>query len=350
MTAKLYDIKEICQRLNASAASLAPELVPNLKRDGGQLRAGDLEGADGRSLCITVRGPYQGMWRDFASDDRGDMLDLIARTRTGGDKGAALKWARSWLQLDHEARPAPARPPRVNDNDAHQREGRRRAEALWWNGQPYAGSMAEEYDRGRGLFWHNTLGVYPPCARFHPAVYCVEVGHELPAMLLHITGPRGEHAAVQILWLERRQGLVTKAALAAPKKVWGSYKGNSIQVWPGAKQTLLADAEEGELAMIGEGYEDAATAALSRPEFRAIAAVGLSNMGHLFLPRQIKTVRLLMQNDPLEHPGHPGVPHPAQMMLYAAIRAHQYAGRVVELPRPPQGVKDFNDLVRRDRQ
>jgi hypothetical protein len=348
MTQTLYDIKEICQRLNASVATLAPELVPNLKRDAGQLRAGDLEGNEGRSLCVTVKGPYQGTWRDFGTDERGDMLDLIAATRCQGDKGAALKWARQWLRLDHEP-PAPARAPErpgVVAGDG----SRRRAELLWQRALPYAGSMAEEYDFGRGLYWRETLEVEPQCVRFHPAVWCAEVGATLPAMLLHITGAKGEHAAVQILWLERRGALVTKAKLAAPKKVWGHYKGNTIQVWPGAgRAPALADADESELVMLGEGYEDMATAALSCPEYRSLAAVGLGNVKHVVLPPQVKSIRLFTQNDPEEHPRHLGQAHPARLMLNAAIRAHQDAGRLVEIVRPPQGVKDLNDLVRQDR-
>lgn len=355
--AHLYEIKEIVARLAGRIGELSYQLLPNGRLEYGAWRAGDLDDGKGRSLVITLTGTHAGTWCDYGGgpEDRGDALELVARVKCGGNKSDAIKWSLDWLGLkgaSPAARPsAPlgirAAAARDEETERELKKSRARALGLWLSGAPYAASPAEAYDQGRGIEWR-TLGRYPSCLRFGRAVYCIERRIDMPALLIGISGADGSAiAACQVTWLdELPNGRVVKADLEAPKKTRGFYQGGAARLWRGASGKPLADAPQGETALIGEGYEDVATAVMARPDLRAFVAIGGSNVGSIALPPAISTVRILAQNDPYEHPDRPGELHPARRTLAAAIEKHRRAGRAVEICYPPEHVKDINDLVR----
>jgi len=104
------------QELNAalipSAETLCAQLLPGGKREGREWIAGSTQGEAGRSLKVVLDGPKAGMWKDFASDEGGDLLKLIERTKKTDPKGAA-DFARSFLGLPGFA-PNPDLPPPFN--------------------------------------------------------------------------------------------------------------------------------------------------------------------------------------------------------------------------------------------
>jgi twinkle protein len=69
------------------------------KREGAELRYGDVGGAAGKSLGVHLTGAKAGVWCDFASGDSGDLLDLWAATRCSGETGEAIRQAKDWLGL-----------------------------------------------------------------------------------------------------------------------------------------------------------------------------------------------------------------------------------------------------------
>ena len=42
---------------------------------------GDIVGAPGKSLVVELEGPKRGLWKDFAEDDGGDLIDAWAKSR-----------------------------------------------------------------------------------------------------------------------------------------------------------------------------------------------------------------------------------------------------------------------------
>ncbi|CAE6946284.1 hypothetical protein R69608_05539 [Paraburkholderia nemoris] len=89
---------EVSQRLVAEAESIASMLLPNGKREGAEWVAGSVAGEDGRSLKVRVSGNKAGVWRDFASDAGGDLIDLWAATRQISLK-EAFEQARQYLGI-----------------------------------------------------------------------------------------------------------------------------------------------------------------------------------------------------------------------------------------------------------
>ena len=80
--------------------ALVSELLPGGIREGNYFRAGSVGGEQGQSLVVWLAGPRRGRWRDHADIDvYGDLVDLIAFTKTNRDLKKAFAWAREWLGL-----------------------------------------------------------------------------------------------------------------------------------------------------------------------------------------------------------------------------------------------------------
>jgi len=56
-------------------------LFPEGKIRGRQFFIGDVQGTPGKSLVVTLDGEHRGLWKDFATDEGGDAIDLWAAAR-----------------------------------------------------------------------------------------------------------------------------------------------------------------------------------------------------------------------------------------------------------------------------
>ncbi len=72
---------EINSLLTRDAEGVASMLLPNGQRDGHEWRAGSVDGEAGKSLGVHLTGEKAGVWSDFATGERGDLLDLWAVAR-----------------------------------------------------------------------------------------------------------------------------------------------------------------------------------------------------------------------------------------------------------------------------
>lgn len=75
------EIRELVERMNEQAESIASYLLPGGKLSGREFEAGDLGGGPGRSLRVCVSGAKRGVWSDFNGGDKGDLLDLWATVK-----------------------------------------------------------------------------------------------------------------------------------------------------------------------------------------------------------------------------------------------------------------------------
>lgn len=94
-----HDIKQIAAMLGERAEDVCRWLLPGGKRMGSEWRCGSVAGDEGDSLGVNLSPGKGGVWRDFASDERGgDLIDLIMAVR-GLDKKGALAEAKGFLGL-----------------------------------------------------------------------------------------------------------------------------------------------------------------------------------------------------------------------------------------------------------
>jgi putative DNA primase/helicase len=54
-------------------------LFPHGRVTGSKFTIGDVEGNPGKSLVVELEGERRGLWKDFATDEGGDIFDLWAR-------------------------------------------------------------------------------------------------------------------------------------------------------------------------------------------------------------------------------------------------------------------------------
>lgn len=340
------DIDDIVFALKGQIRGVVAELFPGGRAQGHEFFVGSLAGEAGRSLAVHLDGPKAGVWKDFATGEAGDALDLVAQALFAGDKGKALTWAKRFTGLeagDPAALAKQRRRAKASARRAVEDEGRRRADAMriWLAAEPdIIGTPVQTYLAGRGIRLP-ILGKVPGALRYHPGLWNGESGRKWPAMVALIHNRAGA-CSVHRTWLAiDDKGVVDKAPLEEPRMTLGAYKGGSIRLWRGASGAPLAQAPAGDTAILGEGNEDGLTLAQACPEFRVLATVSVGNMADVDLPDAIGTV--ILAKDKIDHPD-PKVRLRQKKEFERAIRVHRGAGRVVRVAASPVG-KDFNDVL-----
>jgi hypothetical protein len=339
-----HEARDIAEMLTMRMDALVRALFPQGRRDGAEWRIGSLLGEPGKSLAIRITGSKKGIWKDFASGQTGDALDLVAEAMCHGDISEAIKWAKGWLGID---RYDDAQLQRVREDARRDAEKRAQSEQkytdanrfiaqrMWLHGgHNILATPIAAYLAGRSIDL-NLLPRLPRALRYSSECYSSETGQRYPAMLACVNGPDGKQTAVHRTYLQiHPDGRVTKAALEKAKAVLGSYAGGYIPINRGASNKRISDAPADDRLVITEGIEDALTLALAVPECRIIAAVSLSNMANLVLPEQLKLITIAADNDQ-DNPQ-------AMRGLQRAIDAFKAQGRTVRVARSAKG-KDFND-------
>jgi hypothetical protein len=341
----LIEIRELVAMLRARMPALAAELLPHGRQHGAEWRCGDLAGEPGQSLGVHLRGAKAGWWKDFASGQGGDPLDLIAEVMFRGDRAPAVRWAKGWLGLESmdpatlaKARKAAQRiaveAERQQQVDRARKQ--RAARGLWLSARPVqAGDLVARYLDQRGISLAR-LGRVPGALRCADSVLISETAAMGPAMLAAVLDGAGAQIATHRTFLD--PATATKAALTAPKKVLGEFSGGYIPIWKGADRSPLHQLPSGRRVIVAEGIEDALSVALALPAERIIAAVSLANIALLPLRPGTGPVLIAGQHDA---PGSPAAALTDSVM--ARLRARGFTvGRAL----PPAGCKDWNDYVR----
>ena len=91
---------EIAAALSTRAEDVCRRYLPRGRRQGRYWTIGDTSGAKGRSLFVRLAPPgIPGKWTDAATNEHGDLLDLI-RLHTGGTSlRHAMEEALAFLSL-----------------------------------------------------------------------------------------------------------------------------------------------------------------------------------------------------------------------------------------------------------
>lgn len=343
-----YTVSEIAVMLAERADDLARDLFPAGRREGPEWRVGGLDGAPGKSMAIHLAGHKAGVWCDFASGQGGDALSLIAESQCGGDIKEAIAWAKDWLGIHptgqsrdprgaRERRSPTPRPTPMNSG--HERSAAsKKAQARWLEARPLAaGDPVDRYLKGRGIHLRY-LGKAPGVLRYHPGLYCAEIGGPAPCMVAAINGPDGSFAAIHRTWLQvHGDGAVTKGKLQNPKKTWGTLAGGTIRLWRGVSGKRWAEAPADDTLVLTEGIEDALTLAMAQPEWRIAATVSLGNMARVVPPPAVREIVIAADND--------GGNEAAGKALRQAIVVFMERGCTVKLTFPGGGCKDFNERL-----
>lgn len=356
----MIEVSEICERLNARAASLAKQLLPNGHKSGNYWMASGIDDSgQGGSLALCLAGQAIGHWVDYgnarAGEEKGDMLDLVQLKECGGDMRAAVAWAKAELGIEDEFKPG-ARPQmsaaerarraeeararaeaREQELAGERKQKARRAKQLFLSAKPSGGTPAELYLLGRRV---PKVGEWPGSVRYHAEAYCGPLKGKRPAMVAGIFTAAGEQIGAHRTFLELRAGGWGKLQhpdLPDAKMVLGNQWGGFVPISKGASGKSMRDMPEGEPVYVTEGIEDALCVRGIKPDARIVCALNLGNVGAIVLPPAARRLILVCDRD--ENPK-------AQDQLERAIARQQARGLTVQLVMPPPGIKDINDWVR----
>lgn len=306
-------IAELSRRLADQAEAVCRTYLSNGCRSGGYWTVGDVHNTPGRSLFVRLHGERAGRWADAATDQCGDLLDLIAAT-SGLSLTEACAEATRFLSLPPLFPvPSASRAPWSSDTS------RVAARRLFDVARPITGTLAEAYLRGRGL----AIPADATALRFHPAC-CYRDGsvrQSWPALLAAVTDAAGEITGVQRTYLDPHTA--RKAPLTDPRRALGHLVGHAVR-FHAATDTLV----------VGEGIETLLALGSVLPGLPLAACLSAGCLAGLVFPPSLCRLYIACDKDP------PG--YRAAVRLRDRGRA---AGLDVRLLWP--AAKDFNDDLRR---
>ena len=282
--------RDLSVQLADRVEAVCRHYLSNGRRSGGYWIVGDTGNAKGRSLFVRLTGPTQGKgarghWQDSATDQFGDLLDLIAAREGHRRLSETLAEARRFLgQPEQTQDNGYAREPisiaRVDTSFIARR--------IWSEGLPLAGTLAEWYLTTRSL-----EPPYPAGLRFHPRLEyrCYDTGKitHHPALLAAVRDASGALRGIQRTWLAPEGG---KASLDDPRRSLGHLHGNGV--WLRHEDR---DHPSGTL-LIGEGVETVLSLRDAIPAAALVAALSASHLSAFIPPSWVRHLIIARDNDP----------------------------------------------------
>jgi hypothetical protein len=282
--------RDLSAQLADRVEAVCRHYLSNGRRSGAYWIVGDTGNARGRSLFVRLTGPTQGKgakgkWQDSATDEHGDLLDLIA----------AREGHRTLKDTLAEARRFLGKPGRALDYGyARERDRKLKtdtsfiARRIWSEGLPLAGTIAERY-----LCCRSLEPPYPDDLRFHPGLEyrCYRTGEitHHPALLAAVRDASGTLKGIQRTWLAPEGG---KARLYDPRRSLGHLHGNGLWLRHDDR-----DHPSGTL-LIGEGVETVLSLRDATPGAALVAALSASHLSAFILPPWVRHLVIVRDNDP----------------------------------------------------
>jgi hypothetical protein len=322
------NVAAIADRLAENAEAVCRHYLSNGHRQGRYWLAGDVHNTPGRSLYVRLTasksGHRAGYWRDAATLENGDLLDLIAAVRGLDGLRATLDEAQRFLGLPPSAPPPSGHAVRT---PASAPGGSAEAACrLFAMSRPVAGTLAARYLRERGLAMTPDL----TALRFHPRCWYRPDADSptpasnpgaWPALIAAVTDFAGTLTGVHRTWLDLSGR--AKAPVAAPRRSLGHLLGHAVRF--GAAGDVMA---------AGEGIETVLSLRQILPALPLAAALSAAHLAAVLFPPGLRRLYVVRDNDPAGRR--------AQEVLTGRAKA---AGIEVLTLAPALG--DFNDDLRR---
>jgi len=290
--------RDLSQQLADRVEAVCRHYLSNGRRSGGYWIVGDTGNAKGRSLYVRLTGPSQGegargKWQDSATDEHGDLLDLIAAREGHRSLAETLAEARRFL-----GKPEPVR------QDGYAREQTRGAlrkpdttviaRRIWSECRPIIGTLAETYLINRRL-----LPPTPVDLRFHPALEyrCYDTGEIIhpPALVVAVRDASGGLRGIQRTWIAPEGG---KARLADPRRSLGLLYGHGVLLRHGDWSPPNDPGPGSGALLIGEGVETMLSLGSLVPSAAMVAALSASHLAGFALPHWVTHLIIARDNDP----------------------------------------------------
>ena len=279
------DASELALALSQQAEAVCRHYLSNGRRSGKYWQVGDVRNTPGRSMFVRLRdspkGPA-GRWRDAASSEYGDLLDVIRESCGLRDFADVVAEAKRFLRL-----PPPECEARSGRRAAtHAASGSTEAaQRLFTLSRPIAGTLVETYLRCRGLSLCHRMS----SLRFLPRCYYrpdKQNRFEMrPAMIAAVTDLDGMITGVHRTWLAPDGR--TKAAVETPRKAMGELFGHAVRFGP-----------VGDVMAAGEGIETILSVRTVLPHIPMAAALSAAHLAVILFPKTLRRLYIVRDNDP----------------------------------------------------
>ncbi len=192
-------------------------------------------------------------------------------------------------------------------------------QAVWHHGRLAAGTLVEQYLTQARRITLPQIGGVPPSLRFSPSLKHGPTRAELPAMVAAVQGPDRRIVGLHRTYLTLK---ATMTPLSQPRLMLGHCSGGAVRL--ARADTMVA---------ICEGLETG-LAGMQVTGLPVWAALSTSGLRSIILPPGIREVVILADND-----------GPGLAAAEAAAERLEQEGRFVRIQVPPEGRKDFNDVL-----
>lgn len=189
----------------------------------------------------------------------------------------------------------------------------------WRRAVPIEGTPAEVYlTRWRGI-----AGPFPPSLRFHPSARHPVLGRPLPALVAALSAEERQPVSVQLCYLDQDGNRIADKPNA--RRTFGTMGDAVVRLGPATETLGLA-----------EGVETALSAA-ELYGATCWATCGAGRFASVSLPSTVRSVVIFADDDAK------GTSVEAAQKAAVTLRAE---GLGVTIRIPPQGFKDYNDVLR----
>ena len=279
-----HDASVLAYRLGRQAEAVCRHYLSNGRRQGNYWQVGNARNAAGRSMFVRLRDTPKGLagkWKDAATGEHGDLLDVIRETLGLIDFTDVADEARTFLSLPHpEPEPAASRRG-MSPAPSGSAEAARRLIAMT---QPIVGTIVQTYLRGRGItLLHGTGSL-----RFHPRCYYKpEDGptETWPAMIAAVTDLSGKITGAHRTWLAPDGS--DKAPIDTPRKAMGDLLGHAVRI--GAPGSVMA---------AGEGIETMLSLRQVLPDMAMAPALSAAHLAAILFPPTLRRLYIVRDDDP----------------------------------------------------
>ena len=278
---------DLARRLASQAEAVCRRYLSNGRRAGRFWLVGDVRNTPGRSMFVRLTASAKGAagkWRDAATGEHGDLLDVIREANGFRAFKDVIAEARAFLRSpvpDYEPAPRQASPAPRGSPEAARR--------LFAMSRPIAETLAEAYLRNRGITdLRGTTSL-----RFHPRCYYrPDEGSETeiwPAMIAAVTDLDGRIVGVQRTWLDpdgfdvRRLG---KAPIETPRRAMGDLLGHAVRF--GVADDVMA---------AGEGIETMLSLRCALPDLPTVAALSAAHFAAIQFPKALRRLYIARDDD-----------------------------------------------------
>ena len=305
---KLMPVDVLARRLREESDRIFPLLLPKARRVGSnKIVCSNIYGGFGNSLKADVAGQRKGYFKDFATQESGDVLDLLSM-QTGLRGKDLFSLARTYLTTDSVVPYAPAKPiPRdINSDRAY-----------------------EDWERYKDYQLDDPVSTYL-VKRFIPPLdpttnkqwFSVRVSDE-GDMITAIGYPeKGKIVSTQITFTRKTSG---------KKRLF--LKGCPIV---DGKTYLRTEGYE-KAVIVAEGVETALSLATAFPEYAAIATSSNGNMRGITIANKCGNVIIAYDNDA------PGKESAGILKSSLAENGRDPASVFLVAPEDDNKGNDFND-------